>query len=644
MSKIAVGVGGLCCGAAVLVGCWLANSPAQAVLATGEAAPSQPEAGAQELLTKARVVLGRLPDRMFGNEEDTPAMIELGRRLFYEKALSLEHNQSCYTCHPIDGNRPGTRNQMMEVPAHGKPIARDAPTVLDAGYQAAEFWDGRAADLAAQARMPLFNPVEMAMPNERVCLERIRELPFAAMFQQVFADSDPITMANTVRAIAAFEHTLVSRGRFDDYMAGDEEALTAQEKQGLGLFLKLGCASCHNSPSVGGNLFNRVGIFRPYPNAHDLGRYTLTKREFDRYVFKVPSLRNVTLTSPYFHDGQVTTLAEAVDLMAWMQLDRKLSDPEIDLLLRFLTTLADKPRTTAPPPHQARPTWTSPNLADIPNDEQGKLIRRGHELLYRTYSELGPGAERPELRYDGSGQSCRHCHPNDGTKPYGIPWVGVTHRYPHQNNRTGKMAILEDRINDCFERSLNGRALPVDGPEMRAIMAYMAWLSRGVEGTIPGIYSTEIQPPDRAADLEAGRAVYQQYCQTCHGPQGDGYRSKSAGPPGEHVTPPLWGDQSYNNGAGMARVLTAAGFIKANMPLGTRWDRPVLTDEQAFDVAAYINAQPRPIRADLDKDYPDRTKKPIDCPYPPYADDFPQSQHQFGPFPPIRKAREQKRP
>jgi thiosulfate dehydrogenase len=633
MSSITRGARGLYCLAVILACCWPARGWAEDSLWPNT------QDDLRDLRAKALVVFGRLPDTMPGSGHDTPVMITLGKKLYYENALSLHRTESCYTCHPIDGRRPGAMNKRPTAPAHRRQNVRDAPTVLDAGYQTAEFWDGRAADLAAQARMPLLNPAEMAMPNEEMCIKRIRALGYAGMFREAFPDDDPITMANTVRAIAAFEHTLVSRGCFDDYLAGDEQAIAPQEKQGLALFLRLGCASCHNSPVVGGNLFNRVGIFRPYPNTQDVGRYALTKRDFDRYVFKVPSLRNVTLTAPYFHDGQVATLAETVDLMAWMQLDRQLSDGEIERLLRFLTTLADKPRTTAAAARHARPQWTPPDPTRLPDGEQGQLIRRGHDLLCHTYSRLGPGSRNPERRYDGSGQNCSDCHPNEGTKPYGIPWVGVTYRYPRPNYRAGGTMTMEDRINECFERSLNGRALPTESADMKAMVAYLAWLSRGVDQDMAGINSTPITPPNRAANLAAGREVYEEYCQTCHGADGNGYRSRLAGPNGEHVTPPLWGAESYNNGAGMARVLTAAAFIKANMPLGTPWDRPVLRDEEAFDVAAYINAQSRPARADLEKDYPDLSKKPIDCPYPPYADGFPQSQHQFGPFPPIEQAR-----
>ncbi|MEN6451686.1 MAG: cytochrome c peroxidase [Thermoguttaceae bacterium] len=594
-----------------------------------------------ELLARARVVFGRLPGNMRGGETDTPAMIRLGQKLYYEKGLSFRRDQSCYTCHPIDGRRPGALNAAIAAPVHGQPLARDTPSVLDAGYQTAQFWDGRATDLVVQARMPLFNPHEMAMPDEQLCMKRVRGLACAAMFHEAFREKDPITLANTVRAIAAFEHTLVSRGRFDDYLEGDPQAITPQEKQGLALFMRLGCASCHNSPVVGGNLFNRVGIFRPYKNREDLGRYNLTGREFDRYVFKVPSLRNVTLTSPYYHDGQVTTLAEAVDLMAWMQLDRELTDAEIELLLRFLTTLADKPRTTAPPPRVAAPQWTPPDLSTIPDDEQGRLVRRGRELLVHTYRYLGPTAPA-EQRYDGSGQSCADCHPDEGVKPYGIPWVGVTHRYPAWNKRSGRTATLEDRINECFERSLNGRAMAKDSDAMKAMIAYLAWLSRDAKPDMAGIRTPAVTPPNRAANLAAGRELFQEYCQTCHGPDGGGYRSRRAGPNGERVTPPLWGPESYNNGAGMARVLTTAAFVRANMPLGTPWNHPALTDDEAVDVAGYINSQPRPVRPGLDRDYPDRVQKPIDCPYPPYADGFSERQHRFGPFPPIQKAREAK--
>lgn len=596
-----------------------------------------------ELIVKARAIFGRLPDRMPGSREDTPAMIRLGERLFFEKGLSVNRTQSCNTCHRVDGNRAGVDNMATSTGAHAKRGARNSPTVFNAGYQVAQFWDGRAADLVEQARGPMLNPMEMAMPDEKTCLERLREPPYPQMFREAFPNQGPCTLKHAARTIAAFEHTLVSRSRFDDFLDGDRGALAPQERQGLALFMELGCTSCHHSQLVGGTLLNKAGIFHPYKNQRDAGRFAITERETDRFVFKVPSLRNVTLTAPYFHDGQVATLAEAVDLMAWMQLDKKLSVRQIELLLRFLTSLADTRRTTAPPSAADRPKWRAPETARLLGGEAGELVRRGHALLCDTCDLLGPAAGDPTRRFSGSGLSCGDCHPNEGAKPYGIPWVGVTFHYPRVDFRFARKATLEDRINDCMVRSLNGRPLPDNGGEMKAMVAYMTWLSRDVDKSIAGRRTPGIAVPDRAADPGAGAEVFGQHCQSCHAADGSGYRPLSAGAKGRRVTPPLWGAESFNTGAGMHRVLTAAGFIKGNMPLGTPWDRPVLTDEQAYDVAAYINSLPRPAMEGLERDYPDRSKKPVDCPYPPYADDFPQSQHQFGPFPPILKAREKAR-
>ena len=351
----------------------------------------------------------------------------------------------------------------------------------------------------------------------------------------------------------------------------------------------------------------------------------------------------MTLTAPYFHDGQVATLAEAVDLMGWLQLDEKLSNHEIVSILRFLGSLADKERTTQPAPEWKQPNWQPPHVEELPDgkSEHDRLVRYGHALLTDTFRWLGGEGEGGEAPYVGNALDCGHCHQHAGTKAYGIPWVGVPARYPAYRGRSDRMASLEDRINGCLQRSMNGRPLPEDSREMKAMIAYMEWLSRDApkEMTATGSPKLSTLPP-RAADSAAGEQWYRVACQTCHGADGDGYQAMSAGDKGSYVVPALWGPASYNNGAGMQRVLKSAGFIKANMPLGTHWDRPMLSDEQAYDIAAYFNSQDRPQMEGLEDDYPDRSKKPVDCPYPPYADDFPQQRHQYGPFRPIVEARE----
>ena len=185
---------------------------------------------------------------------------------------------------------------------------------------------------------------------------------------------------------------------------------------------------------------------------------------------------------------------------------------------------------------------------------------------------------------------------------------------------------------------MNGRSLPLNGREMKAIIAYMTWLSADVPQELSGLLRVDLIVPDRRADADAGRKTYREFCQSCHGDDGAGYRARSSERDGVFVAPPLWGPGSFNTGAGMHRLLMTAAFIKGNMPLGTPWERPVLTDEQAYDVAAYISSHERPKMPNADKDWQDLSKKPVDCPYPPYGDGFTQDQHQYGPFGPIRKA------
>jgi thiosulfate dehydrogenase len=195
--------------------------------------------------------------------------------------------------------------------------------------------------------------------------------------------------------------------------------------------------------------------------------------------------------------------------------------------------------------------------------------------------------------------------------------------------------MLEERINGCMERSMNGRALPFESREMKAFSSYLRWLSTGAPdgARLVGAGTLRIKEPERAADPGRGAEIYMQVCATCHGSDGLGLRAqKGFG----YQFPPLWGPDSYNNGAGMSRLLTAAAYALHNMPLGTRFDTTVLTDEQAYDVAGYIIAQNRPEKATLEKDFPIRLQKPIDTPYGPYGDGFSAEQHKFGPFGPIR--------
>ena len=260
----------------------------------------------------------------------------------------------------------------------------------------------------------------------------------------------------------------------------------------------------------------------------------------------------------------------------------------------------------------------------------------GRRLLTDTSRLMGPDHDDPARRQTGIRMACASCHLGGGTEPGTLSLLQSAAVYPRFSGRDGGVRDLVDRINGCMTRSMNGRELPRDSPEMVAMVAYITSLgdiyAAMGEGQRKVDEITAFKTPSRGADLQAGELVFGDRCAICHGADGAGLQATPTRADG-YVFPPLWGPDSFNDGAGMHRVLTAARFIKAKMPLG----QADLTDDQAFDVAAYINSKPRPQMADLDRDYPDRSTKPIDGPYGPYADDFPIEQHRFGPFPPIEQ-------
>ena len=482
----------------------------------------------------------------------------------------------------------------------------------------------------------------MGMPDGEAVVERLNGIPaYPADFKKAFpGEKDPVTFDNFAKAVAAFQRTLISRGRFDRFLDGDKQALTAQEMEGMRTFINVGCVHCHSGPNLGGMTFQKMGVYYEHPNQEDTGRFKVTNLESDKYVFKVPMLRNATLTAPYFHDGEVGNLAEAVDQMGYLQLDKILKDEEINNVLRFLTTLADADLTTAPPLEVkgSSATWVAPLMKDIPQGEEGDLIRYGALLLTDTYVQLGPGAQDEKMRFSGNGLNCTSCHQDNGAKQFGLPWMGVSQTYPQYRGREDKVAGLEERINGCFERSLNGKSMAVDSREMKAMVAYVNWLSKDMPKDVFGLVTPKFEGPNRKADVKKGEEMYNRFCMSCHGKNGDGYQSMSAGGSGSHVAPALWGENSYNDGAGMNRLLTNAAFVHSNMPLGTVWNHPAITTEDTYDIAGYLSSRERPQMSGLEKDYPNLEKKPVDCPYIPYADDFSQEQHQYGPFQPIKAA------
>jgi len=276
-----------------------------------------------------------------------------------------------------------------------------------------------------------------------------------------------------------------------------------------------------------------------------------------------------------------------------------------------------------------------PDVGTLTDDPIGRATKYGHALFTDTAREIGPVAPDPAKRYAGNNLTCQNCHLQAGTQPYAMPMTGVWGQFPQYRGREGEVGTLEDRINGCMERSMNGRVLPLDGREMKAFLAYMKWLSGGIAdgAKIIGAGTLAIKEPDRATDLGHGAQVYERFCTACHGADGQGQRNAAGD---GYQYPPLWGPDSYNDGAGMARLLSAAAFIRRNMPFGTKFDSPVLSDDEAYDVAGYVDSQTRPQKANLDQDFPNRLQKPVDTPYGPYADDFGEQQHKFGPFAPIR--------
>lgn len=258
----------------------------------------------------------------------------------------------------------------------------------------------------------------------------------------------------------------------------------------------------------------------------------------------------------------------------------------------------------------------------------------GRRLLRETPELLGQDHPDPNRRMIGNRLACASCHIDIGTEPGSLTLLQTTEHYPRFSGRAGGMTDIEDRINECMQRSMHGTPLPMDSPEMIAMAAYLR--SLGAQYAAMGASSKKaVEPPafktpNRRADPAMGQVVYSTKCRTCHGADGAGLLATGDLRKG-YLFPPLWGPDSFNDGAGMGRVLTAARFIKARMPLG----KPDLTDDEAFDVAALINSKPRPAMANLEKDYPDRSAKPIDNPYGPYADHFPEDQHKYGPFQPI---------
>lgn len=296
----------------------------------------------EALRTRARAVLGVLPTEVANPANPfSEARIDLGRMLYYDTRLSIDGSLSCNSCHDLA--RYGVDNEPTSPGHEGVRGARNSPTVFNAALHFRQFWDGRAADVEEQAKGPVLNPVEMGMPDADYVVKILRGVPgYGPLFEAAFpGEAEPISYDNVARAIGAFERKLTTPSRFDDFLADQDDALTDAELAGLAAFLDSGCTACHIGPAAGGGMYQKLGLVRPY-ETRDPGRWEATKNEADRGFFKVPSLRNVEKTAPYYHDGSVATLPEAVRLMGRHQLGRELSDADVASIVTFLHALTGR--------------------------------------------------------------------------------------------------------------------------------------------------------------------------------------------------------------------------------------------------------------------------------------------------------------
>lgn len=278
--------------------------------------------------------------------------------------------------------------------------------------------------------------------------------------------------------------------------------------------------------------------------------------------------------------------------------------------------------------------WQPPDTSALTGTEEDILIRYGRNLIARTSFYFG---KKGKIAAITNGMNCQNCHLDAGTKAWGNNYSAVFSTYPKFRERSGTIEGIYKRINDCLERSLNGKALDTNSREMQAIYAYIKWLGQNVKkGIAPAKSGIKMLPfLNRPAEPGHGREVYILHCQRCHGVEGQGWTDTDSG---GYIYPPLWGNDSYNTGAGLYRLSRFAGYIKENMPFDAPQNARRLTDEEAWDVAAFINSQPRP-QKNFKQDWPDISGKPVDYPFGPYVDSFSEYQHKYGPFEPIAKTK-----
>jgi thiosulfate dehydrogenase len=274
--------------------------------------------------------------------------------------------------------------------------------------------------------------------------------------------------------------------------------------------------------------------------------------------------------------------------------------------------------------------WHAPDVSTIPQSPEGDQIRYGMELIAKTSSYIGPLGS---VSKKANGMNCQNCHLKAGTKPFGNNYGSVASLYPKFRARSGGLESVEKRVNDCLQRSLNGDVIDSLSKEMRAIVAYINWVGKDVPKgeKASGSGLAMMKWMDRAANPVAGKKLYLQKCQVCHGNTGEGQKLT---PTSNYLYPPLWGEHSFTTGAGLYRISNFARYIYANMPDGSSHQNPALKEDQAWDIAAYVLSLPRPKKI-FKADWPKLETKPIDHPFGPYADSFSEEQHKYGPFAPI---------
>jgi cytochrome c peroxidase len=304
--------------------------------------------GEEDLLKQAKTIFGLLPQVMMSEKNPiTPEKVRLGKMLFYETRISVDGTVSCARCHPIglyaaDGLKKSIGNNCKLNP-------RNAPTVLNAAGQTSAHWIGNRKDVEDQAKQSVIGPPSFGMPSYEAVEKKLKEIKgYGKLFKEAFpADNNPITIDNFAKAVGSFERTLVTPSRFDSFLKGDIAALNEQEKRGLRTYMETGCVMCHSGPYAGGQMYDKFGIVEPYwkytkSEPMDEGRYAVTKNEADKYVFKVPILRNVAKTAPYFHDGSVDKLEDAVWIMGKIQLGKDLNKSQVEEIVTFLKSLTGK--------------------------------------------------------------------------------------------------------------------------------------------------------------------------------------------------------------------------------------------------------------------------------------------------------------